>query len=187
MAGTAANVRVYDTMDVYTGPVGTVGPTNTATALTAAFTAVGLLSEDGFTRGNDVTRTEHRSYGGVIVKATRTAQTRSVNFMCLEDTDKVFKLANPGSTAVTATGITTRTFKAQTAAEVAMVVHMAEGTGAGAKLKRLHIPKIEVFSDGEVQFNAEGMAMTAMQGIIYPASDGTFFYEITDDAGAVAP
>lgn len=187
MAGNRDNVRVYDLADVYTAPVGTAGPTDIATALNALFTPVGLLSEDGINRTRDVDRTEHRSYGGVIVKATRTAQTLSFGFTALENTDKVFKLANPGSTSATVTLITTRTVKAQVSAEVAMVIHLVEGSGVGAKATRIHIPKVEVFQDGDTAYNADNMVQSEMTGIVYPASDGTFFFEITDDPGAVAP
>jgi hypothetical protein len=264
VAGDRANVRSYDFIDVYTAPVGTTLPTDVVTALNASFTAVGLLSEDELTRAMSMDRTELRSLGGRRVRVKRTGETRQFTWTALENTDKVFKLANPGSTSVTSgqpsftlttsaaaddiidttaphgfavndrvvftaltggtgltTGtvyyviaanlgaqtfqvsttqggsaavfsaditagtvgraITTRTYKSQSTVELAMVIVAREGTVTS----RFVIPRTEIFSDGDTQYGPSGMAQTPMTAMIYPNSSDEFFYDITDDPGAV--
>ena len=180
--GDRANVRSWDSIDVYTAVVGSTAPTDVATALAAAFTAIGLLSEDEFTRTFEVDRNELRSLGGNLVRVKRQAQTVSFAFTALENSHKVFTVANPGSTAVTATGITTRTFKKQTTLEVAMVVQATEGS----IISRLWVPRAELFADGDMQMGPSGMYETPMSAMVYPDSSGNLFYEITNDAAASA-
>jgi hypothetical protein len=262
IAGDRTNVRSYDFIDVYTAASGTTLPTDVTTALSPGFTPVGLLSEDELTRAMNMDRNELRSLGGRLVRVKRTGETRQFTWTCLENTDKVFKLANPGSTSATTGGpsiavtgtaatdiltatahgfavndtvvfnalvggtgltsgtvyyviaanlatntfqvatsaggtavnfstdvtsgtvgkaITTRTYKAQTTVELAMVIQAVEG----AVITRFVVPKAEVFSDGETKYGPSGMAMTPMTTMIYPDSTSQFFFDITNDPGAV--
>lgn len=186
-AGDRTNARSWDIIDVYTGIVGTTGPTDVTTALAAGFTAVGLMADESLTRTRNVDRNELRSFGGRMVRVKRSAQSQQFAFTAIENTDKVFKLANPGSTSVTSAGptppagVTTRTFKEQTSVEVAMVLHMVEGT----VISRLYIPKVEVFSDGDTPMGPSDLYQTAMTAIVYPNSTNELFFEITNDPGAV--
>src|SRR5215216_1358924 len=95
------NVLSFDTIDVYTAPVGTTGPTDTATALNVAFKLNGLLSDDELTSSLSVDRNELRALGGKLVRVKRTSQTRSFAWTFLENSHQVWTLANPGSTAAT--------------------------------------------------------------------------------------
>jgi hypothetical protein len=182
VGGDRANVRSWDVADVYTAVVGSTAPTDTSTALAAAFTAVGLLSEDGLTRTRNVDRNELRSLGGKIVRVKRSSQSTQIGFTALENIHKVFLTANPGSSAVTATSITTRTVREQSTLELAMVIHLVEGTN----VSRLWIPKAEVFADGDTPIRPTDMYSTPMTAMIYPDSTGVLYYEITNDPGAAA-
>ena len=180
--GDTNNVRSWDTIDVYTAAVGSTAPTDVATALNAAFKATGLLSDDELTRTLAVDRTELRALGGKLVRVKRTSQTRSITFTALENSHQVFTIANPGSTATTTTGITTRTIKSQTTVQLAAVVHAVEGTN----ITRLWIPKLEIFADGDTKMGPSGMYQTPMTGMFYPDSSDIFFFEITNDPAAAA-
>jgi hypothetical protein len=180
--GDRANIRAWDSIDVYTAVVGSTAPTDTSTALNAAFTALGLMSDDQLVRTRNVDRTELRSLGGRMVRVKRQAQSVQFGFTALENSHKVFTVANPGSSAVTATGITTRTFKEQTTTELAVVIEASEGTN----ITRLWIPRAEIFSDGDTTMGPSDMYETPMTAIVYPDSSDILFYEITNDTAAAA-
>lgn len=180
--GDRANVRSWDLVEVFSAPVGTTMPVDTATALNVAFKSLGLMSEDELTLSFEMDRTEHRSMGGELVKVKRQAQSRRFTFTALENSHEVFTVANPGSTATTATGITTRTVKKQTTLEKAVVIEATEG----ATKTRILCARAEVFSDGDRVLGPSGMYETPMTGVIYPASNGDLYVEITNDAAASA-
>lgn len=182
VGGSSTNIRAWDTVDVYTAPTGSTLPTDTSTALNAAFTAVGLMSEDEIVRTRNVDRNELRSLGGRLVRVKRSAQSMQFAFTALENIHKVFTVANPGSTAATATGTTTRTYKEQTTVNLAVVIHAVEGTN----ITRIVIPTGEIFADGDTTMGPSGMYQTPMTLMVYPDSTGTLFTEITNDAGAAA-
>lgn len=176
------NVRAWDTIDVYTAIVGSTLPTTPAVALDAAFTALGLMSDDEFTRTRNVDRTELRSLGGRLVRTKRQAQTMSMSFTALENSHKVFTIANPGSSATTSTGTTTRIYREHTTVNLAVVIHAVEGTN----VTRLIIPRAEIFSDGDTTMGPSNMSMTPMTIMVYPDSTNTLFTEITNDPAASA-
>jgi hypothetical protein len=120
--------------------------------------------------------------GGSLVRVKRTSQSVQFGFVALENIDEVFVRANPGSTSATTTGITTRTYKAQTTLQLAAVIHCTEGTNRS----RFWIPNCEVFADGDTALNPQGMAGKNFTLMAYPDSAGIVHYEITDDAGAAA-
>lgn len=180
--GNPTNIRSYDLAVVYTAPLGTAAPTDVVTALNASFLSLGLLSEDGVTRTLNMDRTELKSMGGSLVRVKRTSQSVQFTFVALENIDEVFVRANPGSTSATATGITTRTYKAQTTVQLASVIECTEGSNKS----RFWIPNCEVFADGDTALNPSGMAGKNFTLMAYPDSTGIVHYEITNDAGATA-
>jgi hypothetical protein len=182
VGGSATNIRSWDLAVVYTAALGTAAPTDTSSALNVAFLSLGLLSEDGVTRTLNMDRTELKSMGGNLVRVKRTSQSVAFTFMALENIDEVFVRANPGSTSATATGTTTRTYKAQTTVPLAAVIHCTEGTN----ISRFWIPNAEVFADGDMALNPSGMAGKNFTMMAYPDSAGIVHYEITNDAGAAA-
>lgn len=180
MAGDTANPRIWLNADVYVAPVGTTAPTDIATALNAAYKAVGLLSEDGMTESREEDITDHFAWGGVLVRTTRSKHKRTITVTVLEDNLVVFDLVNPGSTAATVTGVTTRTVKVPTTNPKAMVLQLVDGTVT----KRRAIPKCEVVEVGDVTLSDSEMAMYELTINIYPAADGTLYKDITNDPQA---
>lgn len=181
MAGDTDNVRIWVGADVYVAPVGSTAPTDTTTALDAAFEALGLLSDDGMTESREDEITDHYAYGGTLVRTTRSKHKRTITVTALEDNDVVFGLVNPGSSASTVTGTTTRTVKVPSEPNPkAFVIELTDG----AITKRRVIPRGEVVDVGDVSISDDEMAMYELTITVYPASDGTLYTDITDDPGA---
>ncbi|MEO3976301.1 hypothetical protein [Streptomyces sp. CAU 1734] len=183
MAGNTANPRLWEGADLYVGPVGTTAPTDVDTALAAAWKAVGLLSEDGASETRDQDSTDHYAWGGILVKTTRSKHKRQIKITCLEDNLIVFGLVNPGSTAATTTGTTTRTVKVPTADPRAFLLELTDG---GVKKRRL-IPKGEVDEVAEVTLSDSELTAYELTITIYPAADKTLYIDITNDPQAVTP
>lgn len=181
MAGDVANPRIWANADVYVAPVGTAGPTDTSTALNVAFEAVGLLSEDGMTESREDETADHYAWGGILVRTTRSKHKRTFTVTVLEDNPTVWELVNPGSTAVTATGTTTRTVKVPGTDPRAWVLHFIDGD----VVKRRHIPRAEVIEVGDVSFSDSEMVMFELTVSVYPDGDGVLYKDITDDPQAV--
>jgi hypothetical protein len=183
MAGSSANVRVWEGADVYYAPVGTTLPTDTTTALNAAFKPIGILSTDGLTktRGKDVKSLF--GWGVGKVRNTKKNFEKGFQFVAMEDNDANFVLSNPGSTSATATGVTTRTVKREVTKVYAWVIQLTDGTIT----KRLVVPRGEAQADGEKKLSDDDSENTQYTVDALAAADGTFFLEITDDPGAATP
>ena len=183
VGGDRVNIRSWDIVKVYVAPVGTAVPTDVATALNALFIYLGLMSEDEYVTSRAEDRNELRSMGGDLVRTKVTGQTRSFAFTALENTDQVFKAANPGSTSATVTTITTRSYKKRTALEQAVVVQHEEGS---LIMRQIYL-RAELFSDGDRQAGPSGMWGTPITGMVYPDSAGLLYTEITNDPAAITP
>lgn len=178
MAGDTNNPRIWNDADVSVAPVGTPGPTDIATALDAAFDSLGLLSEDGMTSTREREETDHYAYGGILVRTTRTKHKEQFTVTCLESTPAVFDLVNPGSSAVEAAGVTTRTVQVpNTPNPKSVVLELLDG----GITRRRHIPSCEVTDIGEVQLTDNEMEAYELTFTIYPDANGVTYYDISDD------
>lgn len=180
MAGDTENPRIWVNADVYVGDVGSTAPTDTTTALDAAFEALGLLSEDGMTESRSEDVTDHHAHGGILVRTTRSKHKRTMTVTALENNPVVFDLVNPGSSASTTTGTTTRTIKTPSPNPKAFVIELVDGD----VINRRVIPRGEVIEVGDVTFSDADLTAYELTINIYPASDGTLFLDITDDPQA---
>jgi hypothetical protein len=183
MAGDTANPRVWVNADVYVAPVGTAGPTNTSTALIAAWLPVGLLSEDGMTEAREDDVDDKYAWGGILVRTTKSRHKRSFAVTVLEDNKVLRGILNPSGSSVTATGVTTRVVKVPGPDVRAWVIELKDGT----IIKRIHIPRGEVVEVGERTFSDSELSMVELTINVLPASDGTLYNEITNDTQAVEP
>lgn len=180
--GDTENPRIWVNADVYVAPVGTAGPTDIDTALNGAFDALGLLSEDGMTESRDQEQTDHYAHGGILVRTTKSKHKRTMVVTALEDNPTVFGLANPGSSAVTAAGVTTRTVKIPNQPDPrAFVLELVDGDIT----RRRYIPRGEVTEVGEVTIADDEMEMKELTITIYPDENSVLYYDITDDPQAV--
>lgn len=181
MAGDTANPRIWTNADAYEGPVGTVAPTDVTTALNAAYKALGLTSEDGFTQSREEDITDHYARGGILVRTTRSKHKRTFKVIALEDNPTVFSLVNPGSSQVTASGVTTRIVKTPSANPRSFVLEETDG----AYKRRLHIARGEILEVADIVSDDDSMTMFELTINVYPSSTGVLYTEITSDPAAV--
>ncbi len=183
MAGDTANPRLWEGADFYTAPVGSTAPTDTTTALAAAWKAAGLLSEDGASESRDQDSSDLYAWGGKLVRTTKSKHKRQIKVTCLEENLVVYGLVNPNSTAATTTGVTTRTVKVPKADPRAFLLELKDG----AITKRRVIPKGEVTEVGEVTLSDSELQAFELTITIYPSSTDVLYLDITDDPQAVVP
>jgi len=169
---------------VYVGPVGTTAPTNTTTALNAAFDEVGWLGESGFgeTRSNNAT--EVYGVNGSLIRNVRTNDTRKFTFEALERNAIVNGLTRPGSTPATATGITTTPVKAFTGTDGRAWVleeHFTAGDGT-VVIRRVSIALGEAAVTGTITDNHSGLSVVQFEVTCFPSADGVLYTDITDNA-----
>lgn len=180
MAGDTDNPRLWEGADLYVAPVGTTAPTDVATPWAVAWKAAGLLSEDGASESRDQDSTDHYAWGGILVRTTKSKHKRQIKVTCLEDNLVVFGLTNPGSTAATAAGVTTRTVKVPKSDPRSFGLELRDGEVT----KRRLLPKGEVEEVGEVTLSDSELQAFELTITIYPAADGTLYLDITDDPQA---
>lgn len=189
-AGDTANVRVWTLADVYVAPVGTTAPTDIETAIAVDWKALGLISEDGLTMTRDQDSSDLFAYGGILVRTIRSKFKRSFTVTPLENSDLVWQIENPGSTSATTAAVvgppahaayTTRTIKTPTVGDVrAFVFELTDGL----MIARRVVPRAELVEVGERKTTADDFEAAEWTLNVYPASDGTLFKEITNDAAA---
>lgn len=182
MAGDTDNPRIWEGADVYVAEAGSTGPEDVTNPWPDGWDALGLLSEDGLTESRDQDTTDHYAYGGILVRTTRSKHKRTFKVTCLEDNAVVFGLVNPGSTADTSDGLTTRAIKVPTTDPRAFGFEFRDGEIT----KRIVVSKGEVTEVGEVTYSDSEMAVYELTVNIYPDADGVLYYELTNDPAAAA-
>lgn len=186
MAGNTENVRIWTGAEVYAAPTGTAGPTNISGDLNAAFEPLGLIDQDDAI-GEEFTSddTDHYAYGSVFVRKTSIRAKVQMTMTALENSDLVFKLANPGSDSTEAAGVTTRITRPKNLglAIVAMVLEKTDGEVTS----RLFVPRAQVTIAGSRSTSDNEMYGTPLVVDVLGSTDGSPFFtiEITDDPAAV--
>lgn len=177
MPGSIANPRVWVGADVATAPLGSTYPATPTEELDAAWQSAGLLSEDGLTITPTETSTPIFAYGGIHVRTPRSKFQRELKFVCLEDNLVVFGLANPGSTATTSGGITTRDFMIPVPNPVGFILTLKDGNVNERKL----IQKGEVIGGAPITITDAGLTVFELTVNVYASADGRFYRTVSDD------
>ena len=95
----AAAVRIGITGELYVAPVGTAAPTNTTSALNAAFKGLGYVDEDGIEELPDDTVERIRAWqNATVVRATTTESSLQLKCRLIETKGEVLKVYHKGST-----------------------------------------------------------------------------------------
>jgi hypothetical protein len=182
MAGDVANPRIWENADVYVGPLGTTPPATPTATPNVAYKPLGLLSEDdNLVEHRDEDSTDHYAYGNILVRTQRSKHKRTFTVTALEDNPTVWGLVNPGSTATSTTGVTTRVTKVPSANPQAFLVKLRDG---GVTLVRA-IARGEVTAVDDVTFSDSDMTGYALTITVYPDSAGVLYTDITDNPAAV--
>jgi hypothetical protein len=88
----STKVEVASTGAVYLAPLGTTLPTDSSTALAAAYTNVGYLSEDGITESPDEDTNEIQAWqNGDVVRTVQTSHSISYSFTMIETNEYSLK------------------------------------------------------------------------------------------------
>lgn len=136
---------------IYVAPIGTALPTDATTALNAAFSQLGYVSEDGLTNATEMEVESIRAWGGDTVLITQTSKEDTFAFTLIEMLNvDVLKLVY-GSTNVTGTlqnGITILA-NAKDLDDWCIVIDMVL---RGGVLKRIVIPIAKVTEIGEISY-----------------------------------
>jgi hypothetical protein len=175
MALDGTEVRVAGTGNVYFAPTGSTLPTDTTTALDAAFVDAGYISEDGvtFTLGRETE--DLNAWQGTKVRVLTTAEPKTVEFTLMQSNKENIPFILGGGTIAGSDPYTYTPPAKGTNTERAMVVEFVDGTVT----YRYVFPRVQL--EGEVSFS-----LTANGAVEYPTTWGVLdaspaYTIITDD------
>jgi hypothetical protein len=160
MANSVANVTAGKPKTggaIFTAPIGTTLPTDTTTALDAAFKCLGYVSEDGVVNANSPETENVKAWGGDTVLTTTSERNDTFQFTLLEVLNiEVLKLIY-GADNVTGTLETGIAIKVNNAEQddFVMVIDMIMRGGVA---KRFVIPNGSVSEVGDITY-ADGEAV----------------------------
>ena len=158
MANDAANVKAGLTGKVWAAPIGTPLPTDATTALDAAFVDLGYISADGVKQVPDRSTTDHKAWGGDVVKTTLDEHKVSFPFAMLESKAAVYQVYYGDETATN----TAWTVKNVEGVKRSWVFESVDGT----EVTRQVVPNGQVTGVDEVAFKTDvlttyGVTVTA--------------------------
>jgi hypothetical protein len=172
---------------VYRAPLGTVLPLDASTALAAAYKPMGYLSEDGIAPTRDTSIEKIKAFGGDIVAALLSDESKSFEFTLLEVFSQEVQEFVHGTTNVTVTpavsGVGTKIAvqdKGGKPVQQILVFDLKHGT----KRRRIVVPVADPTITGEEPY-VDG-ALTAytveVEALKNAASVRVFEYLQNDDA-----
>lgn len=166
---------------IYRAPIGTALPTDTTTALNAAFKQLGYVSDEGLTNSNSAEYEDIKAWGGDIVLSTQTKKADTFHFTLLEvlNTDVLGAVYNRANvTGALATGITV-TANSTEAEEAEWIVEMVLRNGA---LKRIVIPRAKITELGDITYTDDDATGYEVTITAYPDASGNTHYEYIKSA-----
>lgn len=189
--GTLANARIWGLADIWIGALSTPIPTDLA-ELSDAWDPLGLINdEDGIGREFSSEDKEHFAYGVGLVRTTSAKHKASLSVTPIENTDIVYKLANPGSESSSEAGLTTRITRP---ANMGLgIVSVVLDKFDGEIHSRLYMPRVQ-FKKGsppatlDDEIDGTPLVMDILTANLPEELGGGIFsqLEITNDPGAIA-
>ena len=179
MANTATNVTVGKPKvggAIYAAPLGSTLPTDSSTALDAAFKCLGYVSEDGVTNNNSPESDSVKAWGGDTVIVLQTDRPDSFAFTLLETLSQDVLNAVYGSANVVADAQGNLTVKA-TADAMAAQAWVIEMVMRGNRAKRIVIPNGTISELGEIAYKDDEAAGYKVTITDVPDSSGVYHYE----------
>lgn len=180
---TAAKPAIGGAISV--APVGTTLPTDATTALAAAFTKLGYISEDGLVNSNSMTSDAIKAWGGDEVLVIDQGREDSFKYTLLEALDVNVLKQFYGAANVTGTLETGIAIAAKSNVELPEQVVVIDMVMKGGALKRIVIPNGKVAEVGDITYsddNAVGYETTLKA--IADASGNTHYEYIMGATGA---
>ena len=184
MANVASNVsagKPKTTGAIWVAPKGSTLPTDTATALDAAFKCLGYCSDDGLTNSTDLESETIKAWGGDTVLTIQTSKEDRFGFTLIEILNEDVLKFVYGSTNVSGTLSTGLTITANNAdvEEVAIVIDMIMRDNTA---KRIVIPDCKISEFGDVVYSDSEAVGYETTVTCMPDSSGNTHYEYLKSA-----
>lgn len=186
MAKNRDNVRAYgdELSGVWVADKGTTAPTTPTAVPATGWEELGWLSDDGVTEMHSVDSSAKRAWqGGATVRTIKSGDSRKFKFVMWETTALTMGLLRPGSSATTATGVTTTHVKTFLGQDIrAWIIDTVDDNGSGDVIHtRKIIPTGEVVDVADIKFNSQDVTAFEVTVECYPDTNGVLYDELTDD------
>lgn len=154
---------------IWRAPLGTTLPTDTDTALDAAFKCLGYCSEDGYVQSTDISTEDIKAWGGDTVDSSQTGKVETHKFTAIESMNPEVLKAAYGDANVTVDNtthmITVRHNSIDNPASVYVVDMLMRNGGK----HRVVIPNAKMTALDDVTFKDDtpigyGITLTALAG-----------------------
>mgnify|MGYP003289968750 CR=1 FL=1 len=179
MANTAANVSTGKPKvggAIYWAPIGSTLPTDSSSALDAAFACLGYASEDGVSNDNSPNSEKVKAWGGDTVLSMQTERSDTFGVTLIEALNEDVLKAIYGASNVTGTASTGITVKA-TADDMPRGSWVFEMILKGGKAKRIVIPDGSISDLGTINYRDDEAIGYDITITAVPDTDGVYHYE----------
>lgn len=179
MANVASNVsagKPKTTGAIWAAPKGTTLPTDTATALDAAFKCLGYCSDDGLTNTTDLETEEIKAWGGDTVLTIQTSKDDKFGFTLIEILNEdvlKFVFGSQNVTGSISTGLTV-TVNNDEVEETALVIDMILRDNTA---KRIVIPDCKISEFGDITYSDSEAVGYELTTTCMPDESGNTHYE----------
>ena len=188
MANTASNVSAGKPKisgAIYAAPKGTTLPTDTTTALDAAFKGLGYCSDDGLTNGTNLETTDIKAWGGNTVLNIQTSKDDTFQFTLIEVLNEDVLKFVYGAGNVTGNldeGLQV-TVNNEDVEEVAIVIDMVM---RGNVAKRIVIPDCKISEIADIVYSDNDAVGYQTTVTCMPDTSGNYHYEYLKKSGISA-
>lgn len=161
---------------IFVAPVGTVLPTDTTTALDAAFAELGYVSEDGITNSNSPENDNIKAWGGDTVLSVQKSKDDTYKYKLIEATNVnvlKFVYGDNNVSGTLSTGITIQA-NSDEAEYRSVVIDMIMKGGIA---KRVVLPSCKVTEIGDIVYNDSEPVGYDVTVTCVPDASGNTHYE----------
>ena len=166
---------------IFRAPLNTTLPTDSDTALDAAFVQLGYVSEDGVTNTNSPESDKIKAWGGDTVLVVQTEKADTFQLTLIESLNSDVLKADYGSTNVTGTLATGLSIEANSeeAEEASWVIDMILRNGVA---KRIVIPDAQISEVGDIVYKDDEAIGYEITIDAMPDASGNTHYEYIKSA-----
>lgn len=180
MANISANTSAAKpnaTGAIFRAPKGTALPTDTSTALDAAFVCLGYIGEDGITNSNTRTSNQFKAWGGDTVLTEQTEYEDTFSFKLIEVLNKDVLETVYGSTNVTGTDLASGLTVMANSKELEESEWVIDMIMRDNTLNRIVIPAGKISEVGDVTYSANDLVAYDVTVTAFPDASGNTHYE----------
>ncbi|WP_310962151.1 phage tail tube protein [Nocardioides terrisoli] len=181
--------RPKSTGGAYRAPIGSVLPTDSTTALDAAFKSLGYIGDAGVTETIGRTTTTVKAWGNDIVKVLQTDFAVTYQVTLIESLSESVAQAVNGDANVVATAATTTAGNKLAISVNSAELEHSEWAFDIADLEtsmRLVLPNAQVLTVGDVTYNDGAVVAYPVTIQAFPDASGNSAYKYSDDGQKTA-